>query len=128
MPYKNKEYGKIRDLNNWHAARMELISKLGGICVNCGTVEELQFDHIDPYSKQIEIRLLIKGRHWDHPEIKKIQLLCKSCHHKKSRQEQSLIANKKHGFSRTAYNRCGPPKCNKCKEWNRKSNGGYRIS
>lgn len=126
MPYKDVEYRRKRDLDNWHSARNELIQKLGGECVNCKTKDDLEFDHIDPMAKQINIQLLIKGRHWDHSEIKKIQLLCKSCHKKKSIKYQNEVATAKHGSGRTAYNRCKPSKCMDCKEWNRTHRGGYK--
>lgn len=60
-------------------------------CIRCGSVEELQFDHIDPSTKEIEISAL-------HPrsrlpelllELDKCQVLCRECHQTKTAQEFS---------------------------------------
>jgi 5-methylcytosine-specific restriction endonuclease McrA len=40
----------------WRAARRaELIEMLGGRCVRCGAVEDLEFDHIDPTTKRFAV-------------------------------------------------------------------------
>lgn len=60
---------------------------LGGKCVGCGAVNDLQFDHIDPSTKEFEIS---KARSVSRVrllrELKKCQLLCRSCHLKKGRE------------------------------------------
>jgi len=65
----------------------ECIDILGGVCVVCNTTENLQFDHIDRTTKEFEIskaRSVSKSRLL--LELKKCQLLCESCHLKKSKK------------------------------------------
>lgn len=60
-------------------------AKLGGHCADCGSVENLQFDHIDRATKNDDI-----GHLWTAEwtvfvaEVKKCCLRCKFCHQKKS--------------------------------------------
>lgn len=61
--------------------RAQLITQLGGKCVQCGSDYELEFDHKEPRDwepekKSSDHRICIYRR-----EIKqgKIQLLCKTC-------------------------------------------------
>lgn len=67
-----------------------LLNMLGGKCVNCGTTEKLEFDHIDPKLKSFNIVSKILVR-WDRllDEIKKCQLLCNSCHWDKTRKDRN---------------------------------------
>ena len=60
---------------------------LGGHCVRCDTTEDLEFDHIIPGSRTFLISIgIAKGysRARLEAELQKCQLLCKSCHRKKS--------------------------------------------
>lgn len=62
-----------------------LIEHLGGKCVGCGAIENLQFDHIDRKQKSFTI-----GKCWGYTleklieEAEKCQLLCKECHQYKT--------------------------------------------
>jgi hypothetical protein len=64
-----------------------------GPCARCGSAEELQVDHVDPESKQMNPALL-----WSlspkNPkrisELAKCQVLCRPCHDPKSRLDLSL--------------------------------------
>lgn len=68
---------------------------LGGKCVVCGTKSNLDIDHIDPTTK-----LLGSDRIWTASEvkflaeIKKCQLLCRSCHEEKTQRDNNLHKNK----------------------------------
>jgi 5-methylcytosine-specific restriction endonuclease McrA len=59
--------------------RQQATAHLGGICVECGTAEDLEFDHIERASKSIEISRAIDN-HWAWErlveELAKCQLLC----------------------------------------------------
>ena len=61
--------------------RAQLIELLGGKCVRCGSVEQLEFDHIDPRAKAFAVGSDMP-RAWATlvDEALKCQLLCRSCH------------------------------------------------
>jgi len=64
---------------------------LGGKCSKCGSTEGLEFDHIVPSTKEFTL-----ATNWDtNPirllsELRKCQLLCKSCHVGKTLYERGL--------------------------------------
>lgn len=74
----------------WAArVRVQLIEKLGGKCVICGTCYELEFDHKEPRTwncKQVssEYRITLYKR---EAEAGKIQLLCRKCNARKGEPE-----------------------------------------
>lgn len=94
--------------------RNMLIKLLGGRCKACNSSNELEFDHINPYSKSF----LISGSDLDKPmdelvkEVNKCQLLCKS--HHKLKTSISVLAP--HGtYSRYAHRKM-PCRCDDCKK------------
>jgi 5-methylcytosine-specific restriction endonuclease McrA len=71
--------------------KLEFISYLGGKCKHCCSTEDLQFDHIDPKEKKFNIL-----KHWASnktellkQELDKCQLLCKTCHSIKTKEDFS---------------------------------------
>jgi 5-methylcytosine-specific restriction endonuclease McrA len=78
--------------NDFRASRkMEATKRLGGRCSMCGSTAKLEFDHIDPASKTINIaKLWTASRVRFEAEVSKCQLLCKACHIAKSQAEGSL--------------------------------------
>jgi 5-methylcytosine-specific restriction endonuclease McrA len=69
--------------------RAGLIWVLGGKCADCGSTEDLQFDHIDldgPCSAKSGVWRLA----WERilADLFNLQLLCPDCHIEKSRLEQ----------------------------------------
>lgn len=61
--------------------RLELIQKFGGKCKNCGSVENLQFAHIEETELSRKKGRGRKERFYDvlkNPE--KYRLYCKECH------------------------------------------------
>jgi 5-methylcytosine-specific restriction endonuclease McrA len=82
---KNRRAAYQRGYNKaWkQARRARLVEMLGGKCVRCGTIEDLEFDHIDPSTKVFAVCAGLT-RAWDAlvEEASKTQLLCKplSCH------------------------------------------------
>lgn len=68
---------------------------LGNKCVNCGTIEGLEFDHIDPKKRSFTI-----GKRWLTSmeslisELDKCQLLCRNCHEIKTKNDGSLKSKK----------------------------------
>lgn len=65
------------------------IEYLGGKCVRCGSTKNLHLDHKDKFLKSFNI-----GEKWSislekyTEELKKCQLLCKTCHKLKSDEDQ----------------------------------------
>jgi 5-methylcytosine-specific restriction endonuclease McrA len=82
------------------------IESLGGKCVNCGAIENLEFHHIDPQTKEFTVTQYI--RQDISEELKKCQLLCKNCHKEKTATH--------HGRRRKYQNGC---RCQFCIEANR---------
>lgn len=91
-----------------------MIEALGGECVDCGTVDDLQFDHVDPTSKAFEVSTAIDSRPrtqvWE--ELRKCVLRCESCHIVKSRREGSFH-NVEHAGGLTGKRGC---KCQPCRQ------------
>jgi 5-methylcytosine-specific restriction endonuclease McrA len=87
---------------------------LGSKCIMCGTSERLDFDHINPDFKEIEISGAI-AKHWAWDqlviELKKCQLLCRSCHIKKTTKDYK---NKAHCGTYWMYRKykCRCAQCN----------------
>lgn len=65
------------------------IKKLGGSCIYCGSVKDLEFDHINPNTKVIAIsQIWCRKLSVLEKEVSKCQLLCKPCHGIKSGGER----------------------------------------
>lgn len=78
-------------LSRYHKHRQILIQELGGQCVQCGNTERLEFDHIDPKTKTLEISKSFNlSLNKLREETKKCQLLCKICHKSKSDNERCI--------------------------------------
>lgn len=71
--------------------REDALEYLGGRCLDCGSEENLQFDHIDPSSKEFNIGKILAGANEDklYRELNKCQLLCEDCHKAKSKRENA---------------------------------------
>ena len=82
---KNKEYLAKR----YAEQRREFLDFLGGRCVRCGSDEELEFDHIDWRTKSFTVARLygLARLKTVYEELKKCQILCKSCHRDKTKQD-----------------------------------------
>lgn len=67
--------------------KAQAIELLGGKCVNCGSTERLEFDHInnDREDHKHMISWMLEGE-WEKlvKELEKCQLLCVSCHRSKT--------------------------------------------
>ncbi len=105
-----REYMLVR----YHKRRQEAIILLGGVCVDCGSVEDLQFDHIIAKDKTIDI-----SKVWScsskrfNEEVSKCVLRCDSCHKIKSRKFDWKIVD--HGGGMSGKNRCQCAPCRKQK-------------
>ena len=100
----------------WLRKRRETWIQANGPCRYCGSLENLEVDHIDPATK-------IAHNVWSWSEarraieLKKCQVLCATCHQVKTAHENSIrqlqsVSDLKHGASH-AYNRRGC-RCEAC--------------
>jgi hypothetical protein len=83
---KSQNPKTIGNLEYYYRVRAAKIAQLGGRCVDCGSEDELQFDHQDSATKDFTIspRITNKSESVD-PELEKCVLRCKTCHTAKSR-------------------------------------------
>lgn len=74
--------------------RDKLVRRLGGCCVQCESIDELQFDHIDPRTRTWVARRCSQWgrmrRYWNEALQGLIQLLCKSCNRKKNARVEDV--------------------------------------
>lgn len=101
--------------------RIRAFQYLGGKCVDCGSVEKLEFDHIDP--ETVSFRIGARLFNWKVlvRELDKCQLLCQKCH-----KVKTLIDLDHHsapmGYSKYTQG-C---RCIECKEANTLYHKAYR--
>lgn len=79
-------YNKLKyKTNQRHERKALFIELLGGCCVECSSVKNLNFDHVLPEEKEFHISAnLDYSLEKILPELQKCQLLCKPCHDIKS--------------------------------------------
>lgn len=108
---KEKEAENERHKKLYKCRREEAIEALGGKCSQCGSSNKLEFDHIDPIIKTYHIHAVIMYSQelWEK-ELKKCQLLCISCHAKKS----NIKAVCKRGHELTINNLNSKKRCMPC--------------
>ena len=95
MPNSN-EYMREYMIRRWHKRRNDAIEQLGGKCINCGSSENLEFDHIDADLKSFPLSKFSSASKikWQE-ELNKCQLLCHECHMKKSKENRDFCSPKK---------------------------------
>lgn len=87
--------------------RNYVIDYLGGKCTACGTTEDLEFDHIDPTTKEFEMSKPLSRKNLPEgymTELDKCQLLCKACHKKKTFGPDLPMINDKYRKTKQANN------------------------
>ncbi len=109
----------MRNLRN---KRKELARQfLGNKCVNCGSTENLEFDHIDPNNKEdVLVNLAARSLEKFWQEVVKCQLLCRSCHQEKTNRDNGWGVE--HNQNRYSHG-C---RCNECRESHRLYINAYR--
>lgn len=92
MPYVDKNRSRQYH-REWRAGRRALFMK-GKKCVICGAIDNLEIDHINPDDKVYNISQ-IWGRRKSvrEEELNKCQVLCHTCHQKKSIKELPKTRN-----------------------------------
>lgn len=100
--------------------RSEAITKLGGLCNNCGSNHNLHFHHKNPSEKRFT---LARGssysqKRWDE-EVEKCILLCQRCH--TNQHESRQLCGTVHRYWSGC--RCGP-----CKTANARYHREYKQS
>jgi 5-methylcytosine-specific restriction endonuclease McrA len=93
----------------YYNRRVMFIAELGGVCVKCGTSEELEFDHVIPEEKSFTIAKKLGGAPEAviRAELQKCQLLCIPCHKSKTVKSVSVA----HGEGKTGVRNC---RCELC--------------
>jgi 5-methylcytosine-specific restriction endonuclease McrA len=107
-----------------------LIDMCGGECMDCGSTERLEFDHVDPLTKVKEVS---SAKMLDGPmarvleEVAKCRLLCHDCHRLKTVRcgetggGHNKIINPAHGTAAQYNWGC---RCDDCKLWKRNYRNG----
>jgi 5-methylcytosine-specific restriction endonuclease McrA len=100
------------------------MSLLCNKCSNCGSVDNLEFDHIDRKTKKFPISMMYDKKEKEViEELKKCQLLCDVCHKEKTKKEwdngtikpwRKLPDHSMYGYSKGC-------RCDVCKEAKRKT-------
>lgn len=114
MAYRDRgqynEYQREYQLARYHQRKRDAIAFLGGKCVICETVEQLEIDHIDRALKSFNISNLwaVKEERF-YAELAKCQLLCRPHHIEKTRRELSVD----HGGGLSGKKNCP---CGLCKQ------------
>jgi len=111
MGYKDRE--KQRQFNReWRASRRQAWLDENGPCVQCGSNQDLEVDHIDP-----ELKVTHNIWSWSEErrlaELSKCQVLCAECHKKKTYAQRKRRAV--HG-SDCMYNYHGC-RCDLCRQY-----------
>lgn len=87
--FDRKEYIK-KYQREWIAKRRQEWFNSAGPCVQCGTMENRQLDHIDPKTK-IHHAIWSWAKERRDKELTKCQVLCKNCHLEKSKKDISNL-------------------------------------
>ena len=95
--------------------REKALEYLGNVCSRCGSVEELEFHHPDPTTKEFTISTKLSKLSWPRLviELDKCVLLCKACH-----DEEHITW--RHG-TLSGYRYCKCEECRKAKSEHHKA-------
>ena len=118
MPQRDREkynnYMRKYVKSRYYKRRQAAIEKLGGVCVDCSSTEDLEFDHADRITKGFDIAKAFSGFSEVRlqSEIAKCVLRCGDCHRTKSAIERGFKPPGSHG-TLGSYRYC---KCDLCKK------------
>lgn len=129
MPYADPQLQREYQVEWVAARRQRAVILLGAKCTWCERTENLEFDHIDPSSKNPILKLgRGTGSFWSwawsriEAELQKCWLLCEDCHRVKTRDDRPDLL---HG-TRTMYQKrkC---RCQECSAWQGRRMDAYRM-
>lgn len=100
--HKNKKaynaYHKVYQLKRYHERRLKALELLGNSCKICGELHDLDIDHVNHSEKSFDISKIWSMKNETFlTELDKCQLLCRTCHLEKTKQEGSLNKNRPNG-------------------------------
>lgn len=125
MAYKNKKK-QNNFQNEWiQARRFEWIALQGGKCVQCGSAENLEVDHINRQEKTLKpSQIWSRRKEVREVELLKCQVLCYHCHKIKTINEftKPLVHGTLNGYRK---HKC---KCFDCMEWMREDSRRKRAA
>ena len=104
-----------KQLDQYYRRRDQFIKRLGGKCVDCGSLNNLEFDHDDRKHKTFNISKCYSMNLNDLLiEVDKCKLRCKPCHLNKTKEVDGIKSE--HGKSSMYKKGC---RCSDCLEANR---------
>lgn len=96
LEQKRNEYKRNKDKHR-AATKQKVVENrlmcrehLGGKCVSCGVVDNLEIDHKYPQDKTINMSAKMGSTNLIKEELKVCQLLCEKCHREKSSKERRI--------------------------------------
>ena len=122
LSYLNKEK-QLEYQNNWLKQRREEWLREHGPCVECGSFQNLDVDHIFPEQK-VSHNVWSWTKERRDEELKKCQVLCSYCHQVKTtfQMKRKVI---EHGTYSKYHRGC---RCNICKEVGHIYNLNYHLT
>lgn len=100
-------------LARYHKRMDEARNKLGGKCCKCGSINNLQLDHVNIKTKSFTIgHLWNKSKEIFNSEVDKCQLLCEKCHQEKTLIDLGRVSARSTHGTLSSYRYC---KCELCK-------------
>jgi hypothetical protein len=103
----SNEYMRRYMLARYHQRMADARKLLGGKCIVCGSIENLELDHINWRTKTLQINKMwsVSAERFT-AELEKCQLLCREHHIEKSKIDLSEIVRER--GSANQYGRYGP--------------------
>ena len=110
-------------LAQYQRRKKEFIELLGGVCVDCGTNQNLEFDHDDRSQKKFTITKFYSKNYDDLKiEVLKCKLRCTTCHKIKTQTVDGIKAT--HGSAGMyRHQKC---RCDLCKQGNTERHAAWR--
>jgi hypothetical protein len=112
---KYNEYHREYQLLKYHRFKEVILNVLGNKCVICGSIENLEIDHIVREGKSFSLSRSWSNRKSLGEELQKCQLLCKICHQEKTLKDLNRVSAKTTHGTLSSYRYCRCDLCRKAK-------------